>query len=95
MSIKRNSPPLVLFIDDVVRLRKPHPCGSFDWTVVRLGADIGLRCQTCNRKVLLPRRELEKRLKTFVSRGPGYELALAATAAADALDDIVSGDSSS
>jgi hypothetical protein len=94
MSIKRNSPPLVLFIDDVVRLRKPHPCGSFDWTVVRLGADIGLRCQTCNRKVLLSRRDLEKRLKTFVSRGPGYELALAATAAADAAtDDTVVSDS--
>lgn len=84
MSIKRNSPPLALFLDDVVRLRKPHPCGSFDWTVVRLGADIGLRCQGCNRKVLLPRRDLEKRLKTFLERGPGYELALAATAALDA-----------
>jgi hypothetical protein len=95
MSIKRNSPPLMLFIDDVVRLRKPHPCGSFDWTVVRLGADIGLRCQSCNRKVLLPRRDLEKRIKSFVSRGPGYELALAATAAADASDVTVIGDTSS
>ena len=63
--------PLVLFLDDVVRLRKPHPCGSYEWTVVRLGADIGLRCLGCGRKVLLPRRTLEKRLKTFVSRGPG------------------------
>ncbi len=62
--------PLVLYLDDVVRLRKPHPCGALDWTVVRLGADIGLRCHGCNRKVLLPRRTLEKRLKTFVSRGP-------------------------
>ena len=64
--------PLVLYLDDVVRLRKPHPCGSFDWTVVRLGADIGLRCHGCNHKVLLPRRTLEKRLKTFVQRGPGF-----------------------
>jgi hypothetical protein len=55
-----------------VRLRKPHPCGSVDWTVVRLGADIGLRCLGCNRKVLLPRRTLEKRLKSFVSRGPAF-----------------------
>jgi hypothetical protein len=54
---------------DVVRLRKPHPCGGFEWSVVRLGADIGLRCSTCKRRVLLPRRELERRLKTFVSRG--------------------------
>ena len=43
--------------------------------VVRLGADIGLRCLGCNRRVLLPRRELERRLKLFVSRGPEYETA--------------------
>lgn len=54
---------------DVVRLRKPHPCGGFEWEVVRLGADIGLRCQSCNRRVLLERRTLEKRLKLFVDRG--------------------------
>lgn len=57
-------------IGDVVRLRKPHPCGSFDWTVVRLGADIGLRCNQCQRRVLLPRRTLERRLKSFLARGP-------------------------
>jgi hypothetical protein len=57
-------------MEDVVRLRKPHPCGGFEWQVVRLGADIGLRCTTCKRRVLLERRTLEKRLKTFVSRGP-------------------------
>lgn len=65
----RISDPLPFYLGDVVRLRKPHPCGSFEWTVVRLGADIGLRCTGCNRKVLLPRRDLERRLKTFVSRG--------------------------
>ncbi len=63
--------PVPFYIDDVVRLRKPHPCGSHDWLVVRIGADIGLRCLTCGRRVLLPRRTLEKRLKVFVSRGPG------------------------
>ena len=62
--------PVPFYIDDVVRLRKPHPCGSYEWTVVRVGADIGLVCRTCGRRVLLPRRTLEKRLKTFVSRGP-------------------------
>lgn len=55
---------------DVVRLRKPHPCGGFEWEVVRVGADIGLKCGTCKHRVLLERRTLEKRLKTFVSRGP-------------------------
>ncbi len=54
---------------DVLRLRKPHPCGGFEWEVRRLGADIGLRCRTCGRRLLLERRALEKRLKSFVSRG--------------------------
>ncbi|HLG51901.1 MAG TPA: DUF951 domain-containing protein [Chloroflexota bacterium] len=56
-------------LGDVVRLRKPHPCGSYEWRVVRLGADIGLRCQRCNRRVLMVRSELERRMKGFVSRG--------------------------
>jgi len=56
-------------MDDVVRLKKPHPCGSSEWRVVRIGADIGLRCLGCNRRVLLPRSDLERRLKAFVSRG--------------------------
>lgn len=72
MTVRRGG-PLELHIDDVVRLRKPHPCGSLEWIVVRLGADIGLRCIGCSRKVLLPRRELERRLKLFVSRGPTFE----------------------
>ena len=71
--------PLPFYIDDVVRLRKPHPCGGHDWTVVRLGADIGLRCHGCNHKVLLPRRVLEKRLKAFLSRGPGYAESITST----------------
>ena len=68
-----SSGPLEVFVDDVVRLRKPHPCGSFEWTVVRLGADIGLRCYGCEHKVLIPRRTLEKRLKVFVRRGAGFD----------------------
>jgi len=62
-------PALVLLIGDVVRLRRPHPCGSSDWLVDRLGADIGLRCRGCGRHVLLERRALETRLRGFVERG--------------------------
>jgi hypothetical protein len=46
-----------------LRLRKQHPCGGFDWEVTRLGADIGLKCIKCGRRVLLERSVLEKRLK--------------------------------
>jgi hypothetical protein len=52
----------------VVRLRKPHPCGGSDWEVTRLGADIGLRCVTCGRHVMLERAVLERRVREFVSR---------------------------
>lgn len=62
--------PVEVALGDVVRLRKPHPCGGYEWSVVRLGADIGLKCLTCGRRVLLERREFEKRLKTFVQRAP-------------------------
>jgi hypothetical protein len=61
--------PIEFRMDDVLRLRKPHPCGGYDWQVVRLGADLRLKCLTCGRLVMLERREVERRLKTFVSRG--------------------------
>lgn len=64
-----NNSMLDLHLDDVLRLRKPHPCGGYEWRVVRLGADIGLQCLTCDRRVLLTRREVEKRTKTIVARG--------------------------
>lgn len=67
MPIRRDGPE-DFYLEDVVRLRKSHPCGSTDWAVVRIGADIGIRCLGCGRRVLLPRRELERRMKTFVSR---------------------------
>jgi hypothetical protein len=57
-------------LGDVVRLRKVHPCGGYDWEVTRLGADIGLRCRTCRRRVLLDRSVYEKRVKSLISRGP-------------------------
>jgi len=71
-------PVLSLFLGDVVKLRRAHPCGGSTWLVDRLGADIGLRCQTCGRHVLLERRTLESRLVEFVSRGdPAMTAALA------------------
>ncbi len=57
-----------LQLNDVLRLRKPHPCGSYEWTVVRLGADIGLECKGCGHRVLLTRRELAKRMKANLTR---------------------------
>ncbi len=71
---------LDLRIGDVLRLRRKHPCGGFDWDVVRVGADIGMRCRECGRRVLLDRPTLHRRLKAVVERGapldPAIERAL-------------------
>jgi hypothetical protein len=64
-----DTPVLALLLGDVVRLARRHPCGSDNWMVDRLGADIGLRCQGCGRHVLLERRLIERRLVAFVARG--------------------------
>jgi hypothetical protein len=53
-------------LGDQVQLRKPHPCGSVEWTIYRVGADIGLRCAGCGRRVMLTRSEFAKRLKQII-----------------------------
>jgi hypothetical protein len=61
--------PIKLAVGDVVRLRKQHPCGGWEWEITRIGADIGLKCQTCGRRVMLPRSKVEKRIKAIVLSG--------------------------
>ena len=48
---------------DVVTFRKPHPCGSFEWKVLREGADFRLQCEGCGHQVMMARRVLEKSVK--------------------------------
>ena len=55
-----------LQLGDAVRLRKPHPCGGYEWKIIRMGADIGLECISCGRRILLPRRILARRLKAIL-----------------------------
>jgi hypothetical protein len=55
-----------LVVDDIVQLRKKHPCGSDRWQVYRVGADIGLRCQGCGRRVMMPRSQLKRRIKAVL-----------------------------
>jgi hypothetical protein len=52
---------------DRVELRKPHPCGSHEWTVTRTGADIGLECAGCGRRVMLDREEFERRTRRVLT----------------------------
>jgi hypothetical protein len=60
---------LEIRLGDVIRLKKKHPCGSLDWVIVRLGADIGIKCLKCQHSILLERAVLERRIQAFVSRG--------------------------
>ncbi|MDH5607519.1 MAG: DUF951 domain-containing protein [Anaerolineae bacterium] len=53
-------------LNDILHLRKAHPCGSFNWRVTRLGADIGMECLGCGRRVMLERRKLARRLKMIL-----------------------------
>jgi hypothetical protein len=55
-------------LGDVVRLRKAHPCGSYEWEVMSVGANIGLKCLRCQRRVVLARDGFKRRVKESVSR---------------------------
>ncbi|TDB37748.1 MAG: DUF951 domain-containing protein [Actinobacteria bacterium] len=60
-------------IGDVVRLKKPHPCGANEWEVNKLGMDIGLTCLGCDRKVRLERYEFDRRFRGFERRAEPHE----------------------
>ncbi len=62
--------PVYVAVGDRVVLRKPHPCGGTTWVVVRVGADIGLVCETCGRRVLLDRVKFNRRVRRVVSGRP-------------------------
>ena len=60
-------------IGDVVQTRKQHPCGSSEWTVTRIGADIKICCSGCGRIVMMDRDTFLKRRKKLISQGPAPE----------------------
>jgi len=62
--------PLELRLGDRIRLRRRHPCGSHEWRVDRLGADIGLVCLGCGHRILMDRLEVERRFTGYGERGP-------------------------
>ncbi len=60
--------PTTIRVGDIVRLKKKHPCGGWEWRVTRVGADIGLVCTTCHRRLMLPRDKFRRSLKAVVAR---------------------------
>ena len=53
-------------VGDVLRMKKPHPCGSLEFDVLRVGMDFKIRCRTCGREVMLPRLKCEKNIKKIL-----------------------------
>ena len=49
----------------ILKLKKKHPCGSFEWEVLRIGADFRLKCLSCGHQVMLPRTQVEKSIKSI------------------------------
>lgn len=50
-------------LNDVVEMKKQHPCGTNAWKIIRMGADIRIKCEGCQHSVLIPRKEFEKKMK--------------------------------
>ena len=54
-------------LNSIVMMKKEHPCGSNEWIITRVGADIKIKCQKCGRSIMLPRIEFNKKLKKVIS----------------------------
>lgn len=53
-------------LQDILQMKKPHPCGSDRWLVLRAGMDFRLRCCGCGHEVMLPRSKAEKNIKKII-----------------------------
>ncbi|PSL45927.1 hypothetical protein B0H94_106185 [Salsuginibacillus halophilus] len=58
--------PFALY--DIVEMKKQHPCGANRWQIIRMGADIRIKCQSCEHSVMLPRRDFKKKMKRVLER---------------------------
>lgn len=60
-------------LHDVVEMKKQHPCGVNRWEVIRMGADIRIKCVGCGQLVLMPRREFERKMKKVITKADATE----------------------
>ncbi|MFC8684857.1 DUF951 domain-containing protein [Brevibacillus porteri] len=56
-------------LGDVVQMKKPHPCGTNAWKVIRMGMDVRIKCTGCDHSVMIGRLEFERKLKKILTRG--------------------------
>jgi len=62
-----------IHVNDILKMKKPHPCGSQEWFVLRVGMDFKMRCQGCGHEVMLPRNKVEKNIKKVFRDGQPVE----------------------
>lgn len=55
-------------LNDIVEMKKPHPCGTNAWQIIRMGMDIRIKCTGCNHSVLIPRKEFERKIKKIIKK---------------------------
>ena len=55
-------------LGDIVEMKKQHPCGTNEWKIIRMGADVRIKCEGCQHSVMIPRREFEKKMKKVVKK---------------------------
>ncbi|WP_010531284.1 DUF951 domain-containing protein [Lentibacillus jeotgali] len=55
-------------LNDIVQMKKPHPCGENRWKIIRMGMDIRIKCMGCNHSVMIPRKEFAKKMKKVLER---------------------------
>lgn len=55
-------------LNDIVEMKKQHPCGTNAWKIIRMGADIRIKCEGCQHSVLIPRKEFEKKMKKLLKQ---------------------------
>lgn len=55
-----------IYIGDILKLKKQHPCGSREWEVLRVGADFRIKCKGCGHQIMIARKELEKSIKEII-----------------------------
>ncbi|MCS0789013.1 DUF951 domain-containing protein [Cytobacillus firmus] len=58
-------------LHDVVEMKKPHPCGVNKWRIIRMGADIRIKCEGCGHSVMIPRREFARKMKKVLVKHEG------------------------
>lgn len=60
--------PMDIQVGDILQMKKNHPCGSFEWSVLRVGMDFKLRCLGCGREMMIPRSKAEKSIKKIIKK---------------------------